>query len=248
MMENPFIPKNKEKLVIVDGRASVEIINSLKEKDLQIIRTIKCEKVDDSISYHPDIVIHPLNHDTIVVEPSVFGYYYDQLKGSGIKVLRGKKKLGSKYPEDIGYNIARLRGLAIHNFKYTDEKILSIFEESDLKRINIKQGYSKCSVMIVDEKSAITSDKPIYNKLKDEDYDILLIDQGHIDLPGQPYGFIGGCSGNLTENEILLSGSIRHHPNKKEICKFVENKGKKLTFLSTEKIVDIGTIMVLSKR
>lgn len=247
-MENPFIPKNKDKLVIVDGRASLEIINSLEEKNLQIIKTIKCEKVDDSISYHPDIVIHPLNHDTIVVEPSVFGYYYDQLKGSGIKVLRGKKNLDNKYPEDIGYNIARLKGLAIHNFKYTDEKILELFKESGLKRINIKQGYSKCSVMIVDEKSAITSDKPIYNKLKDEDYDILLIDQGYIDLPGQSYGFIGGCSGNLSKNEILLSGSLEHHPNKKEICEFVEKKGKKLIFLSTEKIVDIGTIMVLSKR
>lgn len=248
MKENPFIPRFKGEIAIVDGRVNKDIITALKKEGLEIIKTIKCNKVEASISYHPDIVIHPVNHDTIVVEPSVFEYYYKKISKFGIKVLKGEKDLTSKYPEDIAYNVARLKGIAIHNFKYTDNKLLGFFQDMGLKRINIKQGYSKCSMMIVDEKSAITSDIPMYNRLKEIGYDMLLIEQGHIDLPGQPYGFIGGCSGNLSKDKILLSGKLEKHPNKEEIFKFIEKKRKQIIFLSRANIVDIGTIIILGKR
>lgn len=245
MKKNPFIPKDRGKLAIVDGRVSEEILTSLEEEGLRIIKTIKCMEVEESISYHPDIVIHPLNHDTIVVAPNVFDYYYGALSDLGIRVLKGNKKLAGRYPDDIAYNVARLNNIAIHNFHYTDDRILEYIERNKIGKIEIKQGYSKCSLMIVDEESAITSDKPMYSRLKEKGYDVLLIDQGHIDLPGQVYGFIGGASGSLSRDKILISGKLDGHPNKNEILEFIEARKKELIYLSWEKIIDIGTIIVL---
>ena len=39
--------------------------------NLNIIPTIECKEVSEPISYHPDIVIHPINHNTLVVAPNV---------------------------------------------------------------------------------------------------------------------------------------------------------------------------------
>ena len=58
MSGNPFIPLRCADTVIVAGNADREIIESLKRFNLNVIPTIKCVDVDESIAYHPDIVIH----------------------------------------------------------------------------------------------------------------------------------------------------------------------------------------------
>ena len=54
---NPFIPINLANIAIVDARVSIEIEYNLKRLGMHIVKTIKCKDVEESISYHPDIVI-----------------------------------------------------------------------------------------------------------------------------------------------------------------------------------------------
>lgn len=236
----------KSNLVIVDGRIDEEIHNNLKKLNVKIIKTIKCEEVDESISYHPDIVIHPLNHNTLVIAPNVFDYYAEKLGGMGIKIIKGEKFLDMQYPDDIAYNVGRLSGVAIHNFNHTDEKLKYYLKKENLKLINVNQGYTKCSLAVLDEYTGMTADLPMYEKLTDLGFKILLIEAGHILLEGQNYGFIGGASGSLFKHKFLLSGSLEGHPNKKDILNFIYKKNKKLIFLSEKKIEDIGTIISLN--
>jgi hypothetical protein len=243
--KNPFIPLKMADLVIVDGRVDEEILNNLKRLNLKIIQTTKCKEVEDSISYHPDIVIHPINNNTLLIAPNVFDYYEEKFHGLGIKIIKGEKFLHRRYPDDIAYNVGRLKGIAIHNFKYTDEKLKYYLERENLKLIDVKQGYSKCSMAIVGEMSAITSDYPIYEKLTSIGCKVLLIQPGHILLKGQNYGFIGGTTGNLSEDTIIISGSLCSHPEEKKILDFIKKNNKKVVFLSKKKIVDIGTIISL---
>lgn len=235
----------KSNLVIVDGSIDEEIYGNLKKLNVKIIKTIKCEEVYESISYHPDIVIHPLNHNTLVIAPNVFEYYAEKLDGMGIKLIKGEKWLSNQYPDNIAYNVARLSGVAIHNFKHTDEKLKYYLKKENLSFININQGYSKCSLAVIDQYTGITSDYPMYKKLKSFGFNILLIEPGHILLKGQKYGFIGGASGNLPKDIFILSGSLKEHPNKDIISKFIYENNKELVFLSRKKIVDIGTVISL---
>lgn len=235
----------KSNLVIVDGSIDDEIYNNIKKLNFKIIKTIECKEVDKSIAYHPDIVIHPLNHNTLLIAPNVFDYYEEKLAGKGIKLIKGEKKLESLYPNNIAYNVGRLSGVAIHNFKHTDEKLKYYLEKENLDFVNIKQGYTKCSLAVLDEYTGMTADIPMYEKLTKRGFNMLLIDPGHIILEGQNYGFIGGTSGSLSENDFLLSGSLKEHPNKKEILKFISKNNKKLITLSEKNIRDIGTIISL---
>lgn len=245
MKNNPFIPHTSANIALVAGNANIDIIKSLEKMNIHVITTVKCEDVDESISYHPDIVMHPINYNTLVIAPNVYDYYYDRFKNTNIKLIRGETKLKGKYPEDVAYNIGRIYGKAIHNFKYTDEVLKFYLEKENLEFINIKQGYSKCSIAVIDEYSIITSDCPIYSKLKDIGYDPLLISPGHIELKGQNYGFIGGATGNLSKDKILLAGNLDEHPDKDKIEGFISKKNKKIIYLSDEKITDIGTIITL---
>lgn len=242
---NPFVPLKLSNLAIVDSRANDEIINNLKKLRLEIIKTIKCEEVDESISYHPDIVIHPVNHNTLVIAPNVFDYYADRLKNKGLNLIKGEKKLSYKYPNDIGYNVGRLSNLAIHDFRYTDEVLKKYLKLENLEFINVKQGYAKCSLCLVNDNVAITSDYPIYKKLTELGYVILLIEPGNIFLEFQEYGFIGGTNGSLSKDKSMISGSLKDHPNKEKILKFFNENNVELEFLSNKKIADIGTIITL---
>ncbi len=245
MLSNPFIPIKEADTVIVAGNSDPEIIESLKKLKLNIVPTIKSLEVDESIAYHPDIVIHPVNHSTLVIEPNVFDYYKEGLKNTNLKLIKGEKKLGVKYPDDIAYNIGRMKNIAIHNFDHTDGVLKFYLKKEGLDLIHVKQGYTKCSMAIVDDTSAITADKAIYKVLKEKGYSVLLIEPGYIRLENQKYGFIGGATGNLSKDIILLSGTLNDHPDKENIFEFFKSKNKTIKFLSNKNIVDVGTIISL---
>ncbi len=242
--QSPFIPKGKADILIVDGRAK-DIIKNLKNLNIQVISTIKCENLYDAISYHPDIVLHPLNHNTLIVAPNVYYYYKKILKSTGINVLQGEKRLEKQYPHNIAYNVARISKYAIHNFKYTDEKLKFYLQKEGLTFINVKQGYSKCSTAVINDEAAITSDVSIYKALKKTNVDMLLIQQGFIDLPGLNYGFIGGATGLLSPKEILFTGQYKDHPDKLKINNFLKKHGLAPKFISNKKIIDLGSIIPL---
>src|SRR5699024_2133678 len=227
------------------SNANEKIFDSLNRLGVKVIPTIKHRKVHQSIAYHPDIVMHPVNHNTLVIAPEVFPYYNDKLCNLNLKLIKGKKELKGKYPLNIAYNVGRINRATIHNFKYTDEILKFYLQKENLKLINIKQGYTKCSMAIIDDNSVITSDYPIYNKLIKLGYNVLLIKPGYIDLKYQNYGFIGGSSGNLSKNTILLSGKLDIHPDKEKILNFIAKYRKKVIYLSNKNISDIGSIINL---
>ena len=244
---NHFIPLENADLVIIHGKVSQEIIDNLKNMNLKIIPTIKCESVDESIAYHPDIVIHPVSHNTLIVAPEVFDYYYNELKTFGIRLIKGATNLHNLYPLDISYNVGRVGKYAFHKLQHTDPILRSYLNNENIEFVNINQGYSKCSMAIINDSSIITADKNIHLKLLELGYDSLLIEAGYVELKKQKYGFFGGATGNLTPDKILFSGHIDDHPDKIKIIDFIKQKHVDIIYLSKEKITDIGTIICLNK-
>ena len=69
----------------------------------------------------------------------------------------GEEEVGYEYPEDVKYNICQIGNNIIHDFKYTDKRILKyITNQKNLKQIPVHQGYSKCNIVA-------TSEKILYN-------------------------------------------------------------------------------------
>ena len=244
-VKSSFIPDKNISLALVDNRISECMIKTLNELNINVVKSIKCIETYNAISSHPDICVIKLNDNNILVAPNVYDYYNKNLTPLGFNIIKGSKSIYSKYPSDIHYNVAILGNNAIHNFKYTDDVLLDYIEKNNMNKINVNQGYCKCSICIVDENSIITSDEGIYKEVIKHGIDCLLIEKGHIDLFDLNYGFIGGCSGLISKDTLVFFGSIEKHPNFKEIEIFVSKKNKKIISLSKEHLTDLGSLIPL---
>ena len=73
-------------------------------------------------------------------------------------------ELSPLYPGDCRYNAACTGKFFIHRLDITDSELLAAAKAScgnKLELIDVRQGYAKCSTVIVDENSIITYDKAL---------------------------------------------------------------------------------------
>lgn len=197
--------------------------NSLKkylENKNYSLSYVTCNHVDDAIACHPDLLICHL----------------------GSELFYGNsEKLQKNYPEDIRYNCACTGKYFIHNLKYTDDQLLARAKELNMHLVHVKQGYSKCNVVVVSQNAIITSDMGIYKVCKDL-MNVLLISPGQILLPGMNTGFLGGTSGRVG-NEIIFNGDLSKHKDFASIINFIENEGLKAVWFEDAPLIDIGSII-----
>ena len=66
------------------------------------------------------------------------------------------------------------------------------------------------------------------------------ISKGHIYLSDSHYGFIGGASGKLSDNEIYFSGDISSHPDYDIITDFLDKYHIKPVFNRNRRLNDFG--------
>jgi len=244
MSKNPFVPESDVKYVIVDGREKV-LLTAFSKLKIKVIFTQKCNAVYEAISYHPDIIMHPVGEKTFVLAPNVSRHFINLLKNLNIKVIIGQTYLKRNYPDNIAYNVARIGTFAFHNLKYTDKVLRDYLERENVNFINVKQGYTKCNMAIIDNQSFITSDKGIYDKALLYGLDGLLIEKGDIFLKGFDYGFIGGCVGLIGKNKLVINGDLKKHKEFEKINEFLYKKRIETIFLTIDKLKDIGSIIPL---
>lgn len=246
-IENPNIPVNRVSLGIVDGRAGKAILEALNKSGIHIITTGRCEGLYEAVAYHPDMFFHHVGYNRIVAAPNAPEDTVKELMDKGFNIIKGERFISSKYPYDIAYNVARMGHYAICNEKYTDRILLQILTEMGVGIIDVKQGYAKCSICIVDSKSAITSDKGIQDILLRNGFDVLRIEAGSIVLESVNYGFIGGASGLISGEIMAFTGSVMLHPDFEKINKFLTIHGKNIKMLDDGEMVDIGTFIPLKE-
>ncbi|MBC7087676.1 MAG: hypothetical protein H5T96_04190 [Tissierellales bacterium] len=240
-MKSSFIPDGVANLAIINKNINKNIELNLKKYFKYIIYTHSNDKILDSLADHVDMSMHPIEKNVLVVSPNLYSNY-KHLEKFGLKIIKGNTELSNKYPNDICYNCLNLGDYFIHNIKYTDNNILDYYSYKGIKGINVKQGYTKCSVLIVDDNHFVTSDKFISKQLKNIGKEVLLINQGFIELKGMNYGMIGGCGGNYSPKDIILTGRLFNHPDCQRIITFIENAGVNIHYLSDDPIEDVGSI------
>jgi hypothetical protein len=240
---NPYIPFKKPRYVIIDYRASEEILSYLKKLNIKPIKTIKCSDLHEPVDGHPDMVIHPIDFETFVTAPNVYDYYRNVLKSIGIKVIKGGKTLSRNYPEDIAYNVARIGRYAVHNIKHTDQVLKYYLEEAGIEFIHVNQGYTKCSVASVSDNKALTSDFLIHEKLIAYNIDCMYINPELVYLKGYDNGFIGGSIGLINEKVFLSTGKIFDENISLSLRKFIHSSGYIYDEASKQQITDLGTLI-----
>jgi hypothetical protein len=231
------------KYVICDYRISEFEELKLYELGYKVIKCPKCNTLYDAVCGHPDMLLHLLDGNRIIVHKAMPKEFTDKLKGLKFKILYSTENIKSEYPQDIILNGLSLKDMFIHNLKYTDKELLNNVSHKNL--IDVTQGYTKCSVAVINENSVITSDKIIADELIKRDIDVLLLPPGDIELPNLNYGFIGGTCGLLNENIITFYGNLKFYKYGKEVLNFLKKKGVKPLYLNDGKLIDRGSIFCL---
>ena len=242
-IEKPNLPQREVKTVIVDYRTDDEILSELSHMGIETIKTERCYELYETINGHPDILIHHMGGNSLVIAPNIYDKVAERFLKKGFALTKGATWLQRNYPDNIAYNVLRLGKLAFHNTKYTDSEIIKQFEKYEVELIHVKQGYTKCSVCVVDEHSVITHDMGVTRVLERYGIEVLVIEPGDIDIAGLDYGFIGGTSGLISKNIIAFTGSIKEMKSYHKIVEYLALKGIDIKILSNKKIMDIGSIV-----
>lgn len=240
-----------KRLVIISPLAGEPLKDYLRSEGFSLgytpLEAACLPKVDPAIALHPDIYLCRLSG---ISEGS---------EEEGAKLFYGDtENLGASYPEDVRYCACSTGRYFLHRLKYSDPGLLKAAESLGLELVDIPQGYAKCNIAVVDEGSVITSDEGIaraagrhLGEERERGLELLLIRPGHIELPGHPYGFIGGASGLLPPRaqdsrhraRLVFNGDLSAHPDFEKIAAFCEARGVECVYFKEYRLRDIGSII-----
>ena len=228
--------------VIIDKNSPANIIEKIESLGVKCYFSTSIENLYFPVNTHPDMQIHFVSDSVAIAAPCVFEYYKKTLP-THIKLIKGSTDVEGTYPFDVAYNVASLGKRIIGNLSYTDAVLKNFYEDLKYEFLDVKQGYTKCNLCIVDENSVITEDDGLSKTLISKGFDVLKIPAGEISLPGFPYGFIGGASGFIMPNVLGFCGNIDSLSYADSIKSFLKEKGIEFVSLSRDNLIDLGSIV-----
>ena len=240
----PNIPQGRVTTGIVSGE-NEELLNYLKSFGIKCLLTDENNKIDKFISNHADVNLHHLGSNRIIADDSQSPTLIQNLKSLGFEVLPAVKQVSGKYPDDCRLNHARVGNYLIGKQDVCDNGIIKHCIDNGIARIDVKQGYCKCSICIVNERAIITDDISIKRASSQINVDCLLIDKGDIKLRGYGYGFVGGASALIDKDKLLFFGNLKHHRNYREIVSFLNRYHCSAVFSEDFELTDIGGMIPL---
>jgi len=244
-LKTPFIPEGRVSLAIVDYRISSIIEANLNKSGIECIKTVRCPELYEAVDGHPDMLMLHIGRNRIILAPNVYEAMAPILAKKGFAVTKGATWLGRNYPGNIAYNVLIVGDVAFHNIKYTDAEVIKALEKENLEILNVSQGYTKCSVCVLDSRTIITSDQKLSRIAERYGIESFLIKSGGIELKGLNYGFIGGASGLLSKKQIAFTGSLESLEDSRELIDFINSKGFEIITLGERSLVDYGSILPL---
>lgn len=234
--------------IIIDKRMRNIEKNTLKYLGYRLVEIEKSENVYSEISSHVDIFTSKIG-DTLVVEKSKYDDLVFMLKNSEYNIISGKEQVGLNYPEDIKYNVCIIGNYAVHNFKYTDKTVLKMLNDNGYELINVEQGYTNCSIAVIDDSSVITTDKKIAEKLTANNISVLLLDYvPDIKLKDEygnysnMTGFIGGAIARV-DNNIVIFGDLNKIDKDNKIREYITRRNLKIIDFKDLDVIDYGGLV-----
>ena len=237
---NPNLPAGKVKHVVVSGEYP-QFIDELESCGITAVTTEACTDIMPSVQHHADMLFSYLGNGEYLIEKSQLKLKeeLDKLKGFTCK---DTVSLNAKYPNDILLNSCIIGDIAI----CCKKNVHPAYREK-FKIVEVSQGYSKCSVCVVDENSIITDDESVYSGCKNTDIDVLLVRKGSVLLNGFNYGFIGGCCGKISYDYIAFCGDIDTHCDASKIKSFLKFRNINYISLGKSELTDIGSILPITQ-
>ena len=237
----PHLPEGNVRQIIIGEKYRKLLEKALSEYNIEAFWLKSNPYVDSRLSGHADLSAAHVGDTVLLAEYLTDSENVNKLIDIGYS-CRFVRNCESKYPGDAGLNFC-----LIGNRLIADPRI-SLFEAADgVKLISVRQGYTKCSVCVVDENSIITSDKRIGELCLKDGMNVLIIDKPFVELEGFGHGFIGGASFKLSKSKLAFTGVIRNNDIRNRIEGFLSQQGIEAVYLTEKAIFDIGSAIPLTE-
>lgn len=154
-VEKPHLPQGKVRQIIIGEKYKNVLESALFEQNTVPFWLKNNDFVDERLSGHCDLMAVHLGGNRLAAQSSVA----DNCKLiNNIRLICTENPSKTEYPYDAGLNICIVDEKLIYNPKSANMQIVSQLEGT---KLICKQGYTKCSICVVDEKSIITADNKI---------------------------------------------------------------------------------------
>ncbi len=243
-LNNPNIPDNKVTTVFADIDDTA-LKNAFDKLAIKVVNAVENPFLDTPICKHADILGNFVGKSTFLVDKHQLELCSFIENNGGKTVFIDNIK--SPYPNDCLLNFADIGDYIICNRSILTEEIKEILPQKEI--IDVKQGYSKCSVCICKRNTIITDDISIYNAVSQYDnINSLLVEKGSVQLKKYNYGFIGGCCGLVDKNTLLFNGDLKAHSDFDKIKNFLYDNNVKYIDIKGKPLTDIGSIIPITEK
>lgn len=231
------------KTAVIGIDASGKSVTALRDLRFDVILLPRFKRLPSPIASHPDSLLF-LAPGALITHEEYYNDAKEQIdkiaKISSSQIILSDEPVGQKYPNDVLFNAVLLDGKIICNKNTVSRCILECAESNQCKIIHVKQGYAKCSTLVLDGNSIITADTGIHSAATLNGVNSLLISSGNIEIDEYGYGFIGGAAG-VENGTVYFNGNIALHPDYPRIIEYCES----IVTLNNDNLYDIGTIFFI---
>jgi len=222
--------------MIIGKKYEKRLKNAINAYNINVICADNNEYIDERLSGHVDLSMLHLGEGKIAAAEFLKNSeLFNKMEALGFEAVFYPNPISAEYPDDVRLNICIVDDFVICNPKTAESELL---EQKTMIRCN--QGYTKCSVAVVDEKSIITSDRIIAENAALYGIDALPIDDSFVKLRGFNKGFIGGAAFKISKDKIAFTGIINDTVKKNVIERYLSKRGIEAVYLTNEPIFDIG--------
>jgi len=236
----------RKPVLLVSNKYSFLFSDNKSLSDFDIIFIPENPNVDLRLSGHTDLSVFKLSSDSLIVKE----YLRDSdaskaLTSKGISLIFDNSLQQPEYPYDCGLNAALLGDKLICCKKATAKTVMEQCRFLGKDFIYVNQGYIKCSVCVLRDNAAITSDPGIYRELVQRGFSAHFINPETIRLEGFNHGFFGGCAFLSDSQTLMLTGKISDENEEKQLTAFLSKLNITIQYLSDEIISDIGGCVII---
>lgn len=227
--------------------ANFQISDSLaKTTGLDVIPLYPYKRLDEPVSAHADMLF-------AIIKDTIFCYkdYLDDypilkeaIASSNYRLSYADIACAREYPQDIGLNVLVMGNHIFCNQEFTAGNLLEYAKGLNYKIVNVKQGYSACSTLVLNDNTAITTDVGIKKAIEGVGKKALLIPSDDIHLPPYSCGFIGGASGKIG-NAVYVFGNLDTLKHADEIRAMIQASGCTPFEIPLGRVYDFGGIKVI---
>ena len=249
-VQHPNLPENCSGLIIC-GRYYDIFKNKLEMLGIRAFLMPDSRDLPREISYHADLSVFHAGDNRLFAAKDFAGTdFFEIITSAGFEVTFFENEQSFEYPGDAAGNVCLFGKFSIFNSCTADKARKKYLDSIEAVRIDVKQGYTKCNVCVVDDHSIITNDRMIAEKAETAGIDALLSDPSYIKLEGFSHGFIGGCAFKTASDNLCFTGILDTFPDEERnrILEFLDKKGIEPVFLTDRPLFDIGGAVPVLER